>query len=293
MYSDADQRKHQSSASLAFARGIHRWPVNSPHKGPVTRKMFPFDDVIMHFTPVFSTAGGVGRNSGRRVWHGWVYRHRRPEQCGHWQHTCVQLRRWVRRHGGWGNVGSHHGVGVLKGHTMGWGYWRVTPWGGVTEGSHHEVGVIEGSHHSYGMSGVLKGHTMGLGLLKGHTMGWGYWRVTPWGGGTEGSHHAWGGAKERPHHGVRVMKSHTMRLGLLKGHTMWWGCWRVTPWGGGTEGSHHGVGALNGHIMGWGHWMVTSWGGILKGRIMGLGLLKGHIMGWAGYWRVTPRGLVC
>ena len=28
-------------------RGIHRWPVDSPHKGPVTRKMFPFDDVIM------------------------------------------------------------------------------------------------------------------------------------------------------------------------------------------------------------------------------------------------------
>ena len=45
--SGADQRKHQSSASLAFVRGIHRWPVNSPHKGPVTRKMFPFDDVIM------------------------------------------------------------------------------------------------------------------------------------------------------------------------------------------------------------------------------------------------------
>ena len=45
--SDADQRKHQSSASLAFVRGIHRGPVNSPHKWPVTRKMFPFDDVIM------------------------------------------------------------------------------------------------------------------------------------------------------------------------------------------------------------------------------------------------------
>ena len=44
---DADQRKHQSSASLAFVRGIHRGPVNSPHKWPVTRKMFPFDDVIM------------------------------------------------------------------------------------------------------------------------------------------------------------------------------------------------------------------------------------------------------
>ena len=45
-YPDSDQRKHQGSASLAFVRGIHRWLVNSPHKGPVTRKMFPFDDVI-------------------------------------------------------------------------------------------------------------------------------------------------------------------------------------------------------------------------------------------------------
>ena len=43
VYSDADQRKHQSSATLAFVRGIHR----RPHKWPVTRKIFPFDDVIM------------------------------------------------------------------------------------------------------------------------------------------------------------------------------------------------------------------------------------------------------
>ena len=43
----ADQSKHQSSASLAFVWGIHRGPVNSPHIWPVTRKMFPFDDVIM------------------------------------------------------------------------------------------------------------------------------------------------------------------------------------------------------------------------------------------------------
>ena len=42
-----DQRKHQSSASLAFVRGIHRWPVNSSHKWPATRKIFPFDDVIV------------------------------------------------------------------------------------------------------------------------------------------------------------------------------------------------------------------------------------------------------
>ena len=47
LYSGTDQRKHQSSASLAFVRGIHRRPVNSPHKWSVTRKMFPFDDVIM------------------------------------------------------------------------------------------------------------------------------------------------------------------------------------------------------------------------------------------------------
>ena len=49
VYSGADQKKHDSSASLAFVREIHRGPVNSPHKWPVTRKMFPFDDVIMRF----------------------------------------------------------------------------------------------------------------------------------------------------------------------------------------------------------------------------------------------------
>ena len=47
--SGADQRKHQSSAALVFVMGIHRWSVGSPYMyiGPVTRKMFPFDDVIM------------------------------------------------------------------------------------------------------------------------------------------------------------------------------------------------------------------------------------------------------
>ena len=33
IYSGADQRKHQSSSLLAFVRGIHRGPVNSPHNG--------------------------------------------------------------------------------------------------------------------------------------------------------------------------------------------------------------------------------------------------------------------
>ena len=47
VYSGADQRKNQSSASLTFVRGFHWWPVYSSNKWPVTRKMFPFDDVIM------------------------------------------------------------------------------------------------------------------------------------------------------------------------------------------------------------------------------------------------------
>ena len=48
VYSDADQRKHQS------------WPVNSPHKGPVTRKMFPFDDVIMCACVLCALIGAFG-----------------------------------------------------------------------------------------------------------------------------------------------------------------------------------------------------------------------------------------
>ena len=44
------KEKHQSSALLAFVWGIHPGPANSPHKWPVTRKMFPFDDVIMNIS---------------------------------------------------------------------------------------------------------------------------------------------------------------------------------------------------------------------------------------------------
>ena len=43
----ADQRKHKNSVSLAFVKGIHQWTVNSQHKWPVMRKMFPFDEIIM------------------------------------------------------------------------------------------------------------------------------------------------------------------------------------------------------------------------------------------------------
>ena len=48
VYSGTDQRKHQSSASLAFVRRIHRWSVNSPRIWPVPRKILPFDDAIMY-----------------------------------------------------------------------------------------------------------------------------------------------------------------------------------------------------------------------------------------------------
>ena len=59
VYSEADQRKHQSSASLAFVRGIHRGPVNSPHKWPVTRKIFSFDDFIMEDHTYCSFHGSI------------------------------------------------------------------------------------------------------------------------------------------------------------------------------------------------------------------------------------------
>ena len=60
--SGADQRKHQSFASLAFVRGIHRWLLNSPYKGPVTREMFPFDDVIMKYFLALKIDRQYGRN---------------------------------------------------------------------------------------------------------------------------------------------------------------------------------------------------------------------------------------
>ena len=55
VYSGEDERKHQSSASLAFVRGINRWPVNFPPQGPVTQKMLPIEYVSMwHTSPHMS-----------------------------------------------------------------------------------------------------------------------------------------------------------------------------------------------------------------------------------------------
>ena len=69
VWSGTDQRKHQSPVSLAFVRGNHWWPVNSPHKGPVTRKMFPFDVVIMYM---------IAPMPGKRPWKIWI---RSADRC--------------------------------------------------------------------------------------------------------------------------------------------------------------------------------------------------------------------
>ena len=57
--SGRDQRKHQSSTSVALVRGIHRWPMDSPHRGPIMRKVFPFNDIIMslhHYAVLLQSA---------------------------------------------------------------------------------------------------------------------------------------------------------------------------------------------------------------------------------------------
>ena len=65
VYSGADQRKHQSSASLAFVRGIHRCPVNSPHKWPETRKMFlKRHSTLRSFNTYFECSVLLGMSSG-------------------------------------------------------------------------------------------------------------------------------------------------------------------------------------------------------------------------------------
>ena len=82
IYSGTGQRNHQSSASLPFVRGIHRSPVDPPHKGTGTRKMFSFDNVIMeNYTYIIfqsSTAthfkySGTGRTCYvTRIWWRWA-----------------------------------------------------------------------------------------------------------------------------------------------------------------------------------------------------------------------------
>ena len=82
VYSDADQRKHQSSASLAFVRGIHRRPVNSPHKWPVTRKNVSIwwrHRVQMHFLEWKWFHSNLFSEVQLTIGQQW-FRHRRPSQ---------------------------------------------------------------------------------------------------------------------------------------------------------------------------------------------------------------------
>ena len=98
VYSGTDQRKHQRSASLAFVRGIHRWPVNSLHKGPVMGKMFPFDYIeqtvfwrchiskrcfstlhwhvwyisTLPYQDVFKTLRGLSDSDDIKCWFSWI-----------------------------------------------------------------------------------------------------------------------------------------------------------------------------------------------------------------------------
>ena len=80
VYSGTDRRKRQSCVSLAFARGIHRWPVNSPHKGTVTRKIFPLDYVIMPL--VGSPHKGPGNRYSSVSW-----RHHMRRYFPDWHHS--------------------------------------------------------------------------------------------------------------------------------------------------------------------------------------------------------------
>ena len=99
IYSGADQRKYQSSASLAFVWGIHRGPVNCPHKWPVTRKMFPFDDVIMKKVYELVNLGGLKSP---------LLNKQHIFQCMD-KIFCMELQRAPRKRSSWGQHGAHLG----------------------------------------------------------------------------------------------------------------------------------------------------------------------------------------
>ena len=73
VYAGADKKPKLRVSGLCA--GIHRWPVNSPHKLPVTREMFPFDDVFVRFTQTAIEAGtGINNYIPYFMWK-WLYIH--------------------------------------------------------------------------------------------------------------------------------------------------------------------------------------------------------------------------
>ena len=112
----SDQRKHRVTG---FCGGIHRRPMNSPHKWPVTRKMFPFDDVIMmnswlscsyvlyHRLGPFSVLDRISAKplavdfyaeGGELSWR-WLCRHRWHRGCRFHNLRCRRWRQGRRRGG--------------------------------------------------------------------------------------------------------------------------------------------------------------------------------------------------
>ena len=98
VYSGTDQRKHQSSESLAFGGAIHRWPVNYRHKGPVTRKMFPFDDVTIAYCTWKCNSderkSNPSRQTRRQIWWPLCRRHRH-EKASVWSFCGVDHDKWT------------------------------------------------------------------------------------------------------------------------------------------------------------------------------------------------------
>ena len=136
VYSGADPTKHQSSASLAFVRGIHRWPVNSPHKGPVTRKMFPFEKVIMclvrqHLNSTPPSAANMHQWIGSALvqimaWR-WIGNKplSEPMMVNLLMQICVTRPQWVKEH----NIYLYKIKNLLhQGEIFQWSFSNPHPW---------------------------------------------------------------------------------------------------------------------------------------------------------------------
>ena len=109
VYSGVNQRKYQSSASLANVREIHWGPVNFPHKWPVTRKMFPFDDVIMIVT-LFHDLNG------------WNFRRGKRNRMSVWLYLLLWLHYKLP---GINKMGTKKWIGIHRRFTTGEGFFRI------------------------------------------------------------------------------------------------------------------------------------------------------------------------
>ena len=122
VYSSADQSKHQSSASLAFVWEIHRGPVNFPHKWPVTRKMFPFDDVIMKILGICFVATGTLRP---KLWSAWK---NVPFPCLNIRNTITSPS-WNCAKMNWAKSKSKFHIGIPQSYIL-W-RWNGLRWNGI------------------------------------------------------------------------------------------------------------------------------------------------------------------